>query len=780
MKKTVVVAAVAAGIAFCAGAGQKTAFALKDAAIVKCKVEKSSGLFNVQKTAEDLVTVISNVTGRAPAVYSQGKEPAQGTFIYLGDCPAAAEAGVTAKGLRLCDWRVKCAPGRAFLFGRTGYAVSAAAWEFAEKCLGYRVLFPDDGPDDFRADPEAKVPVREWTTKPAFYNREIYSARFDRRKFPYMMQFWERYGRALSCEPGSDQIEGRYRVSGQTKHCHSSFDYLPPEKYGSEHPEYYSMGPDGKRRFVRNSKCQLCYTNPDAYRIVLESLLGFIAADRAKFPDDPPLVYDFTQMDNSDFICLCPECRKVIAKYDRVEGGHKDGGDAGLVLEFANRLARDVREKYPDVQIRIFAYVSTERAPEKGKITVEPNLRIWWCNVYSHCDATIPLLTKGHFNENNAREIREWAALTKNIELWDYLYRGDEPSPAVDAIASNVRYFSSLGIDSVFMENEFWSGSGSWDELNRYVLAKLYIDPSLDVDGLVRTFCRAYGEGAGDMYEAYRYMREQVLTRYSKDHFEQRTGINTWKSDPAVLRKFGSFVAQAYKKETREKYRARMAPIMERLSEKLLTIYRKDPKSRDEFAKAIETYRKWATESARIMFAEPKWRGGAEKKIEERIDLLTMKFDDLPEELKSVPDGDLLLVDWHVGGGGKRIDDPKSPRGKAVMKKTGSNIIWGVYDRPSKKSYGQRVVKAAEELSAETYTWVKLKTLHVGFETIFWFDGSWDCDFNLKDFHILDDGMDVDPNWYDLWVSARYENGTLYVDRLALRRIAPPSEGRKK
>ena len=104
--RIVIVAAVAAGVALCAGAGQKTAFALKDAAIVKCKVEKSSALFNVQKTAEDLVTVISNVTGRAPAVYAQGKEPAQGTFIYLGNCPAAEEAGVTAKGLRLCDWRV--------------------------------------------------------------------------------------------------------------------------------------------------------------------------------------------------------------------------------------------------------------------------------------------------------------------------------------------------------------------------------------------------------------------------------------------------------------------------------------------------------------------------------------------------------------------------------------------------------------------------------------------------------------------------------------------------
>ena len=118
--KTIAVAAVVAGIAFYAGAGQKTSFALKDAAIVKCKVEKTGALFNIQKAAEDLVTVVSNITGRAPAVYAQGKEPAQGTFIYLGDCPAAAEAGVTAEGLRLCDWRVKCVPGKAFVCCRLG------------------------------------------------------------------------------------------------------------------------------------------------------------------------------------------------------------------------------------------------------------------------------------------------------------------------------------------------------------------------------------------------------------------------------------------------------------------------------------------------------------------------------------------------------------------------------------------------------------------------------------------------------------------------------------
>jgi hypothetical protein len=762
-----------------ADAATNVAFRLADAVIIRANVEKADGLFSTQKAADDLAQVISNMTGRAPAIYPLGKEPQDSAapLIYLGDAPAARDAGLSPDGLRLGDWRVKTIPGAAFIYGRSGYAVCSAVFDFAEKAFDYHVLFPDDGPDVFESNPDAVVPVLDRTVKPAIYRREMYSARFNGPKFPYTKSFWERYGRARSCEPGFGGIEAKYRVSGQTKGCHSSFDYCPPEKYGAEHPEYYSMGPDGKRRSVRNSKCQLCYTNPDTYRIVLESLLGFIAADREKNPDNPPLVYDFTQMDNSDFICLCPECKKVIAKYNRVEGGHKEGGDAGLVLEFVNRLARDVREKYPDVQVRMFAYVSTERAPEKDKITIEPNVRIWWCNVYSRCDAQIPLLTEGHFNENNARELREWTDLTKNVEIWDYLYYGNTPAPVTDAIASNIRFFVSRGVDSIFMENEYWSGAGSWDELNRYVISKLYVEPDLDVDGLVRNFCRAYGKAAEKMYEAYRYVREQVLTRYSKDHFEQRTGINTWRMDPAVLERFASIVAEAYDIETRDPYRARMVPILKRLYQNLISIYKKNPNAKAALEEAKNAYRKWGLEEARVAFMEPKQRAGAAKDVENALDLLSLKFDDLPDELKDVPDTEMVLVCVaNSGGDGRRSKDPLSPRGVAKTKKTGGNIVWGCYDRPSKKSYAQRVVKADEELAADKYTWVKLNQVHVGLETIFWFDGSWECDFNLKDFHILDDGMEVDPNWYDLWVSARYGEDTLYIDRLALRRIAPPTK----
>ena len=197
------------------------------------------------------------------------------------------------------------------------------------------------------------------------------------------------------------------------------------------------MTPDGKRRGVRNSQSQLCYTNPDTYQHVLAALLKFIAADRVKYPENPPLVYDFTQQDNSDFLCLCPSCKKVIAKYNRVEGGHKEGGDAGLQLEFVNRLARDVRTQYSDVQIRTFAYVSTERAPNPGSIQIEPNVRIWWCDVYSKSDHTIPLCTPGHYNEHQKKELEEWFSFTPNIEIWDYmLYHNRGLEVTADAVKS--------------------------------------------------------------------------------------------------------------------------------------------------------------------------------------------------------------------------------------------------------------------------------------------------------------------------------------------------------
>ena len=99
------------------------------------------------------------------------------------------------------------------------------------------------------------------------------------------------------------------------------------------------MDGKGVRHFVQNFNSQLCYTNPDVRDIIAKKILEIAAEEERKFGADAPRLYDLTQVDGCGHLCLCPECRKVIAKYDRESGGHNRGGDAGLQMEWINAIA---------------------------------------------------------------------------------------------------------------------------------------------------------------------------------------------------------------------------------------------------------------------------------------------------------------------------------------------------------------------------------------------------------------------------------------------------------
>jgi hypothetical protein len=672
--------------------------------------------------------------------------------------------------MRNGDWRVKCAEGCAYLYGKTAFAATRAVFEFMEKVCDYHVLSVD-GDDVFTFNADLAAETCDRTTRPAIYGRAVYHAMYDGKKYPTIKKRWMRYSRALGLEiPGT--IEGGYRVSSQTARCHSSFKYLPPEKWFTEHPEYYSMGPDGKRRGVENAQSQLCYTNPDTYRLVLESLERFVATDRAAFPKDPPLVYDFTQGDNSDFLCLCPECRKVIAKYNRVEGGHKEGGDAGLQLEFVNRLARDIRRKYPDVQIRTFAYVSTGRAPKPGTITVEPNVRIWWCDVYSRSDHTVPLRTSGHYNELQARELQEWLELTRNVEVWDYmLFGGEIPEVNADAIKADAGFFAENNIPLVFMESEF-RGQPLY-ELNYYLMSRLYVDPSLDLDELIRTYCRSYGQAADIMYNSFQYLRRRISELPAPTASDWHSRVLPWIEDPSTMRNFSAGLQMAYDALEPGNAKARITSALAASWKQLVMVYKKDSDAAAAYADAQNKYRRYAKEAARTALMEPSARAKAEEAVDEMLELLTLKFKDLPEELKSVPDSDLVCIDYHATSKGQRFNDPVSERGCAVCAKDYKKmpVSCGVYDKRSKNGFTFKI--RAEDVRSGVYSWVKLGRCYIGRDSLFWFPWSWRSFFALKDYHLLADGMDVDPNWYELWVSARDGDGGFLIDRLALRRVKP-------
>ena len=761
-------ALVMAYVGCCGAEERETAIRLADAVVVRAVPAEKSAAAALEQTVVELTNVIFRTTGARAPVCDAAPADAK-AVIYVGEAARTA-SGADLSGLRRGDWRVKAEPGKVYLLGMTPYAVNCAMVEFCERYCDYFFLTLD-GDDPCTCRPERTVPVCDVTVRPAIYCRSLYHGMWNGNLYPTTKRNWVRLSRLRRSEIPSD-VEGRHRVSSQVRGCHSQYYYIHPDTYFKEHPEYYSMKADGKRSATFDFHSQLCYTSDAALDICYESLVRFIESDRAKNPADYPCIYDFTQHDNDDSLCLCPDCREVIAKYNRVPGGHKEGGDAGLQLEFVNKLARRIRAKYPDVQIRVFAYVSTECPPKENTIRPEPNVVIWWCDVYSHSDHTLPLETAGHFNRKQADEIDGWLKLTKNVQIWDYmLYENGFPEVSPEAIAADAKFFADRGLPAMFMETEYHDQP--FYLLNFFLMSELYVNPNMDVEKLIRTYCRVYGAAASEMEEAIRFLRTIERDEHAKTEGDWHNRLLPWLSR-ANLEKLAALLRTAYDKPGLTKAESvRIAEPLAATWKKLVMVLKQDPKAADAYAHAQREWVRYAKQVAHDGFMEPSRREKAAAQIDEELELLTLTFKDLPPELKSVPSDELVCVDHHFGS--PCVEDPKSERGKAVTVRTGDKyfagklpVACGTYDFISKVGRSYKF----DRLPADgSYAWVKLGPAYVGRNTSFWFPGSWQSSFQLKSFHILEDGLAVDPNHYEVWASARLEDGKFFVDRLALRRM---------
>ncbi len=754
---------------------EPTAYRLADVVVVVQKSADKKTAADLKRAADDFAGALSAKCGAKIPVFEEGVEPADAKAkIYLGKTAAAAAAGLTGDEMRNGDWCVRNEAGRGFIFAKTPWGLRGGVRDFLTRELDYHVYF-QDGHDTFVPDSEATIPTGERTVRPAVYKHHIYHAMYNGNIYPTIKPLWERYSRMNNLNDDTRSIENNYRVSHRTPGCHSQFAYCDPAKYFKDHPEYFCVGPDGKRHGVPNSQSQLCFTNPDTYRICLESLERFVEADRKANPTDYPCIYDFTQLDNSSFLCCCENCKNVIAKYNRVPGGHSEGGDAGLQLEFVNRLARDIRKKYPDVQIRTFAYVSTECAPKPGTITVEPNVVIWWCDVYSHSDHTLPLETPGHFNMKQAEELGDWIRLTKNIEVWDYmLYTDAFPEVSVDAIAADAKLFAKSNIPNVFMESEYHGQP--FYELNTYVWSRVYENPGEDVEKLVDEFCRAYGAAAGEMRAAVDLIRGEIKARHATEPADWHNRNIPW-LDLATMETLTKLFETAYAKAGKD------AVLKGRLIRPLLSVYarmyailRKEPLQKAKFLKVKDEYRRLAGELAKYALIEPKERGTYLKKFDEKLAVVALRFKELPPELKDVSSDDLICVNYLSQSRYNFKDDTASECGYTQMAKDVKKLPMpcGAYDFQLKEVCGTWKITPETVPADGVYHWVKLGVAKVGPNTGFWYPGSWLNSFSLRPWYILADGLPVNPNWYEWWVSVKATEGEVSIDRLALKRVPPP------
>ncbi len=250
---------------------------------------------------------------------------------------------------------------------------------------------------------------------------------------------------------------------------------IPPEKYGMDHPEYFSEI-NGKR-LVNGS--QLCLTNPDVKRIATETVLQWIRSN----PE--ATIFSVSQNDCENY-CTCPECSAL---------AEKEGSQAGPLLHFVNHIADAVREQYPDKIIDTLAYTYTRKPPKFVKPA--PNVCVRLCSI--ECCFSHPL-DECPSNKSFVEDVVGWSKICRRLHIWDYVINYAhciQPFPNLRVLKSNINFFINHGVTGIYEEANFFGEGGELAELRSYLLAKLLWDPSTDDKKAIVDFTEAYYGPAG-------------------------------------------------------------------------------------------------------------------------------------------------------------------------------------------------------------------------------------------------------------------------------------------
>ena len=714
---------------------------------------KESGNWGLS-AAQDLTNALSKVTGTPIALVRDG----EGTIRLRLD-PSLPKRGA---------WRIRCDGRTVEISSPTAMGIAYGVTDFLERFAGYRFL-TIGGDDPYEVNGALEVPVTDETRSHRFYERHFSISPSKYGKYPEVAKALVPYMRRVGLHL-SPEVEREVRPSLTCgRHCHTYLYYCPPGKYAKEHPEYYSMDESGKR--VPPPWTMLCTSNPDVRRIVFESLVSFIEKDRKDDPVGYPVLYDFTQTDNVASLCRCPSCAAVAAKF---------GGDAGLQLEFVNDLARKVRARYPDVILRTFAYVSTVDVPTG--IRPEPNVMFWTCDTYAESDHMLPLAHP--FNARNLARIRAWAAFAPKLEVWDYMLYGDEfPEVSADAIAADMRLFDSLGIHRLYNESHF-DGQPFW-ELNNYLYAKFCRDPQTDLERAIDEYCAVYGKGAPSMRRAIDVLRRAIAENPPKNASAWHQRVLPWRTE-SVMKEFGAHVKAAFAAAECPRARGRVALALQSTCRELARIYAATPGAEAKVAQAKTAWRHAAQAVHDAGFYPGADRAGALKAELERIELCGFRFKRLPNELKGVPDSEIHCLDirscpWISPKNGRKVEDAESecPRVAKMRPDDPAHVLDWALVRDHEVGQCDRFDIGL--VRGDGYRWYRLGVSRVGRQG--------DCFlpvhmyFSLSQLYVECDGLPVDPNWYEFWLSVKYNGDAmsedlktgLFVDRLLLRRVVPSS-----
>ena len=365
----------------------------------------------------------------------------------------------------------------------TAYAVAA----FLEKHAGVRFLWP--GELGTVAEKSKPVSIKEGT--------DLYVPPFKLRmtsSFTYGMRLLSRKDAADLNTWLVRMKTGRSIYSVGSGFQHAFFHLLPREKYGKDHPEYYSLVTPATRRNDPSvgGPAQLCTSNKDVRRIIAEKIAA---------PKDGK-IRSISPNDGFGF-CECADCLA------------QDGGDSkrlfnnhlsvtNRMYDFAEDIAKQVYKLNPKAKVGMFAYSFYNGVPEQ-KFVFPPNMYLSYCYFIG--------FTRNRADEDKINDkivgLGKTGAQVIGREYWGTHYTMNYPLNHSRKIDRNIKALHKVNAAGIYGETGKCFAARATD---LYILCKLSWDPTLKREDLLKEFCdAAFGKKASPvMYELFEKIEDRV------------------------------------------------------------------------------------------------------------------------------------------------------------------------------------------------------------------------------------------------------------------------------
>lgn len=432
-------------------------------------VVPESATINEQKAAEVLQDYLIRISDAALPIVASDKTKSS-YEIVLGQNERLDElgTGVNFNELGKDGFVIRTDSLRLIIAGGGGKGTLYGVYTFLEKYLGCRMY-----------SPKVKIiPKQEMIVLGKINDKQIPVIRF--RDTHYRVSWDPEY---TDWHKLNHDEHGGRPAWGMFVHTFNSL--VSPEVYFTDHPEYYALR-DGKR-----IPTQLCLSNPDVLKIVIQNL-------RKKMAANPGALYwSVSQNDNRQY-CMCDKCRAI---------DEREGSPSGSIINFVNQVAG----QFPDKMISTLAYEYSRKAPKTMR--PEKNINIMLCSIEMRRDRPFAEATDT-VSTAFVRDVKDWSKIAGDIIVWDYVIQFPNlisPFPNLHVLQPNLQFFAENGVTAMFEQGNREVG-GEFAELRTYLISKLLWDPYENVDTLMNDFLSGYYGAAGQPVRKYiDEMREAVI-----------------------------------------------------------------------------------------------------------------------------------------------------------------------------------------------------------------------------------------------------------------------------